>query len=111
MNTNTNSLIPFKKVWNTADRKYGEKTHWLNPQEIIRGVEPCKVNKNGEELECTKVFYTNSYVTLLGTPEEFFAACREGNTAVCLIQEIERNGLTIKEFLKQLEGFNGIQLT
>lgn len=101
-----NQLIPFTKAWNTADGNYGEKTYWFNPSVAIAGLEPCKLKKNGAEINCTKIFYENSgenkkYLTLTGSPEEFFQKCKEANTAVCLLHELDRNGVSVKDFLKQ----------
>lgn len=102
-----NSLIPFTKVWNDRDGNYGEKKYWFNPALEIKGMEGCKIKRNGrKDIECTKIFYPDgSFVILLGSEESFIEICQEAGTAICLLDDLRKEGLTIKDFLKQMSIF------
>ena len=109
-------LLKVTKIWNFADGKFGEKEFYFNPAIPIEGMEGCKVRKGNEELEGTKIFYSgytknevyipNRFIILSGTPGELIEKCKDANLAICLIYEIQREGISVKDFLKQLEGLN-----
>lgn len=103
-------VIEFTKVWNNRDGSYSEKKYYLNPSVgSFEGIEACNVNNKGVEVSCTKVFYASRFIIVLGNPETFLDKCREANVAYNIILEMQRSGLTIKEFIKQNERLNGVE--
>lgn len=104
-------VIEFTKVWVDKNEVFGEKPYFLNPSSAsFEGLEACYLKKNGSRIQCTKLFYPGRFITILGTPDEFLQKCREGNLAYGLLLEMERNGVTMKEFIKQNERLNNVEL-
>jgi hypothetical protein len=105
-------LIPFTKVWNQRDRTYRESTYYLNPNSMtIEGIEPCYVeNGSQRNIPCTKLYYPGRYMIILGTPDEFLEKCRQANVAYGLLNDLYREGVTIKEFMNKTERLNGVHL-
>jgi len=100
-------LIPVTKVWRDKGDNYGEKLYFFNPESTVEGIEPCKLkDAKGVEFECTKIFYELKFVTIKGTPEELFEKCRDVNLAICLVRDILKENMTVKQFLNQIEGLN-----
>ena len=108
-----NDLIVFTKAWNfKGDNNqtiYGEKEYWFNPAVPIRGMEPCKLQKKGEEIECVKIYYEDPikgtyYIILVGTITEFINTCQQANIATALLFDIYAQGMTIKQFIEAIEG-------
>lgn len=106
-------LIPFTKVWKFKDDKYGEAPHLFNPNsQSIEGIEECRIHdNNGNPLRCTKIFFPGRIMILLGSPEEFIQKCREANVGYGLLLDLQKEGMTIKEFIQQNERLNGVELS
>lgn len=106
-------MILFTKCWIFKDKvTFGQKDYWFNPKGTIDGIEPSKIKDNdGKERQCTKIFYGSSYILLLISIEDFFKACKAANAAVCVINDLYLQGITIKEFIKSIEVHNGIDLS
>lgn len=106
-------LIPFTKCWKFKDDgKYAEAPYFLNPNSIsLEGIEYSKMHNNeGQLVKCTKLYYSGGrMVVLVGSPEEFLQKCRQANIAYGLLLELDRNGITIKEFIQQNERLNHIE--
>jgi len=108
---NNTALVQVIKCWNYKDGGYGQKDYWINPVEIA-GLEPCKIKEGSREVECTKIFYNSKskceiqFLIIKGSPKEFFDKCKEANTAIFVLSQLNEFGISIKTFLKQLEGLN-----
>lgn len=97
-----NNMVKLVKAWMFKDSNtYGEKEFWLNTDFEVMYIEACKMNKNGVEIECTRLVYQDYKITVVGTPQQFFEACKNSNTAICLLSNLQENGITMKEFLEQ----------
>lgn len=103
-------LIPFTKTWKQLDGSYAEKIYWFNPLATITGLEPCTVNKGGSTLNCTKIFYGEKYVTLIGSVEEFYDTCRKAKAVICILSDLYKEGITLKSFIKSIEEHKGQEL-
>lgn len=101
------NLVLVTKCWNNKDGDYGEKVFYFNPTFPVLGIEPCKLKKEGIAVDCTKVLYGDGkFTTILGTPKELFDNCQKTGIAICIINDIYKEGLTIKQFIKQIEGLD-----
>lgn len=106
MDKTNNNLVPFIKTWKLKDGNYAEKEYWFNPAEQIAGLEECRIRRNGKEVDCTKIFYTDRYITLIGSVEFFFKTCRDASIVVCLLSDLIEGGYTIKQFMEQTNKIN-----
>ncbi len=105
------NLVLVTKCWNDKDGNYGDKPYYFNPHFPVVGMEPCKLKKNGSSVDCTKILYgEGKFTTILGTPSELIDLCQLTGIAICVINDLYRQGLTIKQFINQIEGLNNIQL-
>ena len=108
---NNNNLVLFKKMWYDKENIYKEKLYWFNPFFDVKGIEACNVrNAKGETVECTKVYYGDYFITLVVNIEDFFTICRKANAAFALINDLYKEGITIRDFINQNERLNGIEL-
>lgn len=105
-----NNLVPFKKVWNNKDGSYGSKEIFFNTAMGFEFIENCFVNDKGKEVECTKIYYPDKYLIIEGSVQYFFATCQQAGISICVLNDLQKEGIGIKQFLKQLEGFNGVEL-
>lgn len=100
-------LIPVMKVWTDKDKNFGEKDYLFNPEALIEGMESCRMkNQRGVEIECTKIFYPLKFIIIKGSMDELLDKCRDINLAICLVKDIYKEGMTVKQFLNQIEGLN-----
>jgi len=112
MGEENSRLILFKKCWNFRDGRYGEKDYWFNPAVNIKGIEECKISNGKIEIDCVKIFYPSpdGFIILIGTIEEFFKKCRDINISICLIQDLYKEGFTIRQFMEQTGKLNDVNL-
>lgn len=103
-------LIPVIKVWNDRDGNYGQKDIFINPANPFDYLEDCILKKGNEKLECTKIFYPDKFITILGSVQCFFETCRQANVSMCILNDLYKEGITIKQFIQQNERLNGIEL-
>jgi len=108
-------MIEFEKAWNETSeagkKNFRSKKYYYDPNTVLEGMEECKLTDGENQVECTKIYYTGGrFVTLKGTPKEFMAACREANTAICILSDLYAAGITIKQFLEENERKNNITL-
>lgn len=113
----SNNLIKFTKAWNFPDKTYGEKEIYINPDVDIKWIEATKVKSaNGKEIDCTKITYPtgtftkNDVVVVIGTVDEFFDRCKDSKIFSLLLSDLEKEGLTIKQFLQQNERLNRVEI-
>ena len=104
------NLVPFKKVWNNTDGTFGSKEIYFNTAMGFEFIENCFLKKDVKAVECTKIYYPDKYLTLEGNVQSFFATCQQAGISICILNDLEKEGMTVKQFLKQLEGFNGVEL-
>ena len=105
------NLVLVTKCWNDRDGNYGEKDFYFNPSFPVLGIEPCKLKKDGVSVDCTKVLYAEGkFTTIAGTPPELFDNCQKTGVSICVINDLYKAGITIKQFIMQIEGLNGINL-
>lgn len=104
--------VEFKKVWNDRDGNYGEKQYFLNPNvDSFEGMEPCYIKNKGQQLECTKMFYSGRFIIILGGPEEVLGKCKEHNLAYSILFELGKAGMTMKQFIQQNERLNNVEFS
>jgi hypothetical protein len=110
------NLIACFKVWKVRDErderndKYEKKAYYFNPELPFEGLEACRASFDGRQVECTKIHYPGKFLMILGSPEEFLENCRKGNVAAFILQDLYKEGITIKQFMEQNERINGIAL-
>lgn len=104
------NLIPCFKVWKNSNEKYEKKAYLFNPDLPFEGLEPCKAKFDGNEIECTKIHYPGKYLIIVGSPDEFLEKCRQGNISAYILQDLYKEGITIKQFMEQNERINRIAL-
>lgn len=113
-------MVEFIKCWNLKQEhgkpivdttKLFSKPYFLDTRMPVEGMEGCKLKDGKNEVECTKIYYPARFVTVKGTPQEFMEKCSQANVAVCLLQDLYKEGITIKEFMQQNERINAVVLT
>jgi hypothetical protein len=103
------NLIQFFKVWKNQDGSYSKKEYFFNADLPFEGLEACKVRLNGIEVDCTKIHYPGNFLQIVGTPFEFLETCRQGKVTTCILLDLYKENITIKQFMEQNERINGIQ--
>ena len=106
-------MVELLKVWvqnkDTKQEKFGSKPYFFDTRNPIEGIEGCKLKKESNEIECTKIFFSSSqFIIVQGTPFEFMESCKDESVALCILSDLYANGLTVKQFLEQNGKINNV---